>query len=265
MQRALVRQDAPVGRIIGKTRAEAQDIEFAAVLVHKVSDLRAAPRQEIDLGVAIFQRAEDAVVFTHGETDIDLAAHIARFIGREVGAHGVGVAIKQIKTLADAVNGKIGIQIADGVVRVDPAVVEIERDTLAAAQKIILHDAGVKDDALPRRETQAAAQPPAGRLFNRVIDIDLVRRAGHGHGLDIDLLEIAGALQPFPAALDLGGREPAPFLLAHFPPEHFILGLDIAREVDTAGIDALAGVDKEGQGHGPGGLVNIGDGIDVAE
>ena len=269
---AIGRENSPIQGVMHETDRHGQVTETVAVIqrvpvieMDVIQDFLRGAITALDVGIVVIEVEAQTVEFAqrYAKVASDLAG-IRGVIG-QIDDVGIGLAVGDIETAADAVQRGVGIEIAELVDRVDLAVVEVEGHPLAGAEDVVLRHVGVEDDALQLRVTDAGHDVAGGFLGDVVVDVDLVRGAGYGGRFHIDLLEVTQPLQSGLGAFDLGAGGPGGFHLAHLPAQHLITGLGIAAEIDAPDIDLFAGIDEEGHADRFAGLVYLGHHVDVGE
>ena len=88
---------------------------------------------------------------------------------------------------------------------------------------------------------------------------------GHVAGLDVDVLEVAQAVDPVARELDLVGVVPGRFELAELAAHHFVARAVVARDVDAPHVGAAGRLGREHEGHPVVGAVDLRAGLDVGE
>ncbi|CAM5180702.1 hypothetical protein CDEF62S_01471 [Castellaniella defragrans] len=125
--------------------------------------------------------------------------------------------------------------------------VDVQRQGIPAAEDVVLADPGRQHEFVGRPIPHPQVHHARRLLLHVHIHVDLIGRTRHGLRLDIDVGEIAQAIDAVLGGLDAGRVVPGSFLLAHFTAHHGIPGARIAADVDAAHIDAPPRIDVEGQ------------------
>src|SRR5690606_15301747 len=266
---ALVGRQGAVSGVFGPTQVEDDRIGGAAVFVHVVliSLGRVVQVERVALEA---DPGEDSVVLRDGNAEVKARAqrrHAVVAFVLAVGPRFVrrGAAIVQRGGLADAVLGPVGVGVGNDRRTVGFAGVDLQRQAVAAAEDVVLADAGRQNHLVGRAVAHPQVDHAGGLFFDVYIDVDLVGRAGHGLGVHIDLVEVAQAVDAIARHLDVVGVVPRGFHLAHFAADDLVPGTGVAADLDAAHVHAPARIDIERQV----GLVRVavedGIGIDVGE
>jgi hypothetical protein len=122
----------------------------------------------------------------------------------------------------DAVRREVRIHRVEGHGAVVLAGVDFNAQVVARAEGVFLLDAERQRQPLGAGEACAQLQA-AGGLFSDVdVQVDLVGRAGHIGGFDVDFLEEAQAVHPVARQLDALGVVPGGLELPELAAHHFV-------------------------------------------
>ncbi|KAG1172329.1 hypothetical protein G6F35_016876 [Rhizopus arrhizus] len=119
------------------------------------------------------------------------------------------------------------------------------RQVGAAAEDVVFADTGRQNLLFALAVALAQVDHAGGLFLHAVVDVDLVGRARDRIGLDVDVAEVAQAIDAVARGLDVLGVVPGRFLLAHFTAHDFIARTGVAADLDPAHINAAARVDVE--------------------
>src|SRR5690606_12826272 len=115
------------------------------------------------------------------------------------------------------------------------------RQGIAAAENIVLADARRQDQLVGGAVAHAQVDQAGGLFLDVHIDVHLVGRTGDRRGADVDVVEIAQAIDAVARGLDAARVVPGGFLLAHFAPYDLVARAGVAADLDAAHIHAPAG------------------------
>ena len=114
-------------------------------------------------------------------------------------------------------------------------------------------------------KTRAPATGSGRAFFYCEIDVNLIGGAGYGRRFDVDVLKITEAAQSTFRALDLFGRYPPSFELAHFPSQNLVARFRVPKKVHAPYINPLSRIDEISDSYRAVVVVNIRNGINVGE
>src|SRR5690606_8941747 len=264
---AAIREYTAVQRRLGPTEVGFEVHEAVAFGIEELLDL--TRRIQAFLDVVLLQRHAEGQARSVADRVADVeacAVGVDRVAGDiNIQLFIVGGAIECVVTQADAVGGEIGVKEAEGQSSLVGRAVGAEADPVTGTEEVVLADRAAEDQTGALGKTEAGGHRAGRLLFHGVVDVDQVIGAGYRYGLDVHFLEEAQALETHLGLVDQVGRGPAAFHLAHFPTQHFVVGLGIAAEVDAVHVGALAGVHHEGDIDSAVFFVDLRHAIDVGE
>src|SRR5690625_2956823 len=221
--------------------------EFIVVRVigvaFRVDHARAA--QHVDVHLLGAKPESQIVDFRKGKTEGDAAGGLAGRKRRDVGARLVELGIAGIKAPGYAVVGVVGVGVVDHGLGINGAAADGKAHLAARAQKVVLLNRDRGHQTLVLRIAKADLKVAGRHFLDRNDHVDLVVGAVHGGCFHVDVVKIAQLLQAQLGAVDGGLRKPGARKLAHFAPQHLVLGLGIAAKLNAPHIDPLAGIDEE--------------------
>src|SRR5690625_551095 len=221
--------------------------EFIVVRVigvaFRVDHARAA--QHVDVHLLGAKPESQIVDFRKGKTEGDAAGGLAGRKRRDGGARLVELGIAGIKAPGYAVVGVVGVGVVDHGLGINGAAADGKAHLAPRAQKVVLLNRDRGHQALVLRIAKADLKVAGRHFLDRNDHVDLVVGAVHGGCFHVDVVKIAQLLQAQLGAVDGGLRKPGALKLAHFAPQHLVLGLGIAAKLNAPHIDPLAGIDEE--------------------
>src|SRR3989304_1752639 len=116
-------------------------------------------------------------------------------IRRRVRGAGSDSAGKDVKAATDSVLGIVRIDITDIEIGRGPRVVEADTELLAGAEQVALRDAGVQQQAIGVRITDAQQQIAGGTFLDADVDVHLIGHARHRRRLHVDVVKETKTLQ----------------------------------------------------------------------
>src|SRR5690606_23425365 len=143
--------------------------------------------------------------------------------------------------------------------------VELQRERLARTEEVRLHDRARQDHLLGAREADAERDVAGGSLGDGAAQVDLVGCIGDRPGVDLDLGEVAAAVDSRAREPDLLGVVPRVLVLPEFAPDHLVARADVARDVDATHVNPAAGIDEDVEGDLALFAVDLRHGVDVGE
>ena len=109
---------------------------------------------------------------------------------------GIGGPVVDVPSVAYAIQGEIGIGIAEVIDGAVGTVVEAEAYSFARAENVVLGDAGIEDNALHLGVTHACHQISRGFLSYRVVYVNLIGCARNGGCFHVHILKITKPRKP---------------------------------------------------------------------
>ena len=174
-------------------------------------------------------------------------------------------AVVEIERARDAVQREVGVDRAQHHDPVRRARVELESEVVARAEHVLLPDAGIERELVGRGIAHAERDVAGFLLLHRDRQIDLVGRAGHFGGLDVDVGEVAQAVDAVARELDLAGVVPRALELPELAPYHLVAGREVAGHGDVAHVDAPLRVGLQDNRHLRLGAVDFRSRLDARE
>src|SRR5690606_25584279 len=149
--------------------------------------------------------------------------------------------------LADAVVGPVRVCMRNDGRAIGLAGVDLQRQAVAAAEDVVLADAGRQDHLVGRAVAHAQVDHARGLFLYVDVDVDLVGRTGHRLGRYVDLVEVAQAVDAVARHLDVGGVVPRRLHLPHFAPDDLVACAGVAADLDAVHVHAPARIDIKGK------------------
>src|SRR5579885_3578019 len=140
---------------------------------------------------------------------------------------------------------EVGLGEREQDVALEEADVPVQHELLAAAEEVVLANAGVEEEAVRRAEARAGAERPRLPLLHVDDHVELIAAALGPPGADVHLLEEAEPLERVAALAELGARERLLLLEAHLAADDVVAGLGVAGDLDAVDGDRVAAVDRE--------------------
>src|SRR5690606_1800552 len=200
-----------------------------------------------DLVAVDAQRELDRVGLGQRDAHDHLAGdHRVVVLGQVGIAAGVlQVAVGEVVAEADPVVGEVGVGVGEGEVAGIAVVLHLQREAVAGAEEVVLHQLDAGDQAVRLLVAQAEGELAGVAFLDVDHHVDQVGRAGHFRRLDVHRLEEAEPLQADLRAVDRRLRIPGAFELAHLPAQHLVGSTGVALEDDSAHLHARARLDEE--------------------
>src|SRR5690606_37766447 len=145
-----------------------------------------------------------------------------------------------------AVHGDVRVGVRQAVELGVAAGVEVQRNAIAGPKEVRVHNTAVQNDLLRLGITDAATELSWHPVFDREVDVDQVRTAGHGDVLHFDILDEGQPLQANLGTVHEAIRQESAFRLSYLAPQHLIVDFVDSRKIDAPHIHPAPGIDEEG-------------------
>ncbi len=212
------------------------------------------------LVVLVAEAEVETVVLVDRETAGEAEAYGGVFVVDDVGIGRAELVVVEAAAQADAIDGEVGIVVAEiDVLRVVVGA-GVDADLLAGPHEVVLLQARLQAQTRLGTVADAGVDGTCRLLLDLEVQIDLIVAARHPLGVHFRGLEEAEAVETGLGLLDVVGGEPGAFHLTHLATQHFVLGGDVAAEVDVAHIDPGARLYVDDQLHFLGLVIDLGEG-----